>query len=608
MKKCFFFLITILAVLMLTTALADETITLSPAGSSSSDSTVTIDGQTVTITQEGTYIVTGELTDGTLVIEVGKKEDVTLVLSGVSITNSTGAALSVVQADEVTIETADGTVNTLQSGEEASAETDASDEETASGGALYSNDDLIFRGEGTLTVLGYLNNGIHCTADIEIESGAIHVTAVNHGIKGKKSVTVTGGQIDIVSGKDGITSDELDNAEKGFVSIDGGEITITSTGDGISAETALTVSGGTISIVSGGGSASVQSRTMSNGWWDFDTASDTTDDISCKGLKSAQSIAISGGVLIVDAADDAVHSDDTITISGGEMSLSSGDDGVHADKSLTISGGTITIPTSYEGLEAVEITISGGDIDITASDDGINANGGSNNLGFGGEWGGSRGGRSGEQTSEASGEEEEMPTLVITGGRLTVTADGDGLDTNGDLRVEGGEITINGPTNGGNGAIDIGTENGGTAFISGGTIIALGASDMAEGFGDTSTQCAFLVTTNTYTAGQTITIADSKGNVIYTSETTRSGSSVVFSSPDLTVGETYTITIGSMTATVSQTATVVGSGFSGGGFGNNGSFGGSGGFNDNGGFGGGGFGGNGGGQGDGGFGGNGGGW
>ncbi len=567
MKKCFISLMTIIAAMMLTTALADETITLSPAGSTSSDRTVSIDGQTVTITQEGTYIVTGELTDGTLVIEVGKKEDVTLVLSGVSITNSTGAALSVVKADEVTIETASGTVNTLQSGEETAESAETEDSEAASGGALHSKDDLIFRGEGTLNVLGYLNNGIHCTADIEIESGTIHVTAVNHGIKGKKSVTVTGGQIDIASGKDGITSDEVDQAEKGFVSIDGGEITITSDGDGISAETVLTVTGGTVNIVSGGGSASVQSRTMSNGWWDFDTASDNTDGISSKGLKAAQSIAISGGVLTIDAADDALHSGDTITISGGENTLSTGDDGIHADKSLTISGGTVTIPTSYEGLEAVEITISGGDIDITASDDGINANGGSSNFGFGGGFGGSRGGRSGEQTDESSEEEEESPILIITGGKLTVTADGDGLDTNGDLRVEGGEITVNGPTNSGNGAIDIGTENGGSAFISGGTVIALGASGMAEGFGDTSTQCAFLATMNTFTAGQTITIADSKGNVIYTGETTRSGSSVVFSSPDLTVGETYTITIGQVTATVSQTDTVVGDGFSFGGFG-----------------------------------------
>ena len=151
---------------------------------------------------------------------------------------------------------------------------------------------------------------------------------------------------------------------------------------------------------------------------------------------------------------------------------------------------------------------------------------------------------------------------------LKVTAGGDGLDSNGNLRVEGGDITINGPSNGGNGAIDIGTENGGAGFISGGTLIALGTSSMAENFGSTSTQCAFLVTMNSFGAGETITITDSQGNVLYTGVTVKSANSVVFSSPDLTVGETYTVTIGSSSATVTQSSTVVGStnGF-GGGFG-----------------------------------------
>lgn len=158
--------------------------------------------------------------------------------------------------------------------------------------------------------------------------------------------------------------------------------------------------------------------------------------------------------------------------------------------------------------------------------------------------------------------------LLITGGKITVNADGDGLDSNGNLRVEGGDITINGPSNGGNGALDIGTENGGVGFISGGTLIALGASSMAENFGSTSTQCAFLVTMNSFGAGETITITDSQGNVLYTGVTVKSANSVVFSSADLVVGETYTVTIGSTSATVTQSSTVVGNsnGF-GGGFG-----------------------------------------
>ncbi len=177
---------------------------------------------------------------------------------------------------------------------------------------------------------------------------------------------------------------------------------------------------------------------------------------------------------------------------------------------------------------------------------------------------------------QANSAEEEadatstLPLLLITGGRITVTADGDGLDTNGDLRVEGGEIIVNGPASSGNGALDIGTENGGTAFISGGTIIALGASGMAETFGDTSTQCSFLVTMKTFTGQSAITITDSQGNILYQGETCKSGNSVVFSSPALQVGETYTVTIGKQSVTVEQTETVVGSGSSfgfGGGFG-----------------------------------------
>ena len=163
---------------------------------------------------------------------------------------------------------------------------------------------------------------------------------------------------------------------------------------------------------------------------------------------------------------------------------------------------------------------------------------------------------------------DKQPVLLITGGKITVNADGDGLDSNGNLRVEGGDITINGPSNGGNGALDIGTENGGVGFISGGTLIALGTSSMTENFGSTSTQCAFLVTMNSFGAGETITITDSQGTVLYTGVTVKSANSVVFSSPDLTVGETYTVTIGSTSATVTQSSTVVGNsnGF-GGGFG-----------------------------------------
>ena len=623
MKKWLISIMVVATLLLAGSALADGSITLSPDGSTSTDASVLIDGQTVTITQEGTYQIVGTLDDGALIVESGENAKITLVLGGVSIKNATGAAIQIGTADDVTIELTEGTTNVLQSGEEVDIAT-ATESEEASGGALQSKADLKIKGKGSLTVLGYLNNGIHCTKDLKIKNGNISVTALGHGIKGKKSVTVSGGTVTVTSGKDGITSDETENEEKGFVTIEGGEIIITSAGDGVSAETTLTVTDGVISIISGGGSANAQQKTDNmRGWWDFDNSAGDDDNASCKGLKAGKALVISGGSITIDAQDDALHTDGDMTISGGECILSTGDDGAHAELSLTVLDGKITVLTSYEGLEANQITLAGGDLDITATDDGINANGGSNGFsgGFGGGFGGGRGGMGGSfggrrnDTNNQSGDmtppdnnnmtppdnsnmqnppdgnapsgnpptmpgqdaadstttddtSDKQPVLLITGGKITVNADGDGLDSNGDLRVEGGDITINGPSNGGNGAIDIGTENGGAGFISGGTLIALGTSSMAENFGSTSTQCAFLVTMNSFGAGETISITDSQGNVLYTGVTVKSANSVVFSSADLTVGETYTVTIGSSSATVTQSSTVVGStnGF-GGGFG-----------------------------------------
>lgn len=607
MKKWLMTAMLAATLLLAGTALADGDITLSPEGSTSTDATVLIDGQTVTITQEGTYQIAGTLEDGAVIVESDENAKITIVLGGVSIKNSTGAAIQVNTADDVTIELAEGTTNILQSGEEVDITT-ATESEDASGGALQSKADLKIKGKGSLTVLGYLNNGIHCTKDLKIKNGTISVTALGHGIKGKNSVTVSGGTLTIASGKDGITSDETEKAEKGFVTIEGGEIVITSAGDGVSAETTLTVTDGVISIISGGGSALAQANTSRNGWWDFDNSADDENSVSCKGLKAGNALVVSGGTITIDAQDDAMHTNGDMTIFGGTCILSTGDDGAHADVSLTVLDGKITVLTSYEGLEANQITLAGGDIDVTSSDDGINASGGSDGVGnfgnfggFGGGHGGSNGGRGGKDGSfggrrnDANGQsgdmptppdgsapsgnppempaqgamaadttdstettEEKLPLLLITGGKITVNAEGDGLDSNGDLRVEGGGIIINGPSSSGNGALDIGTENGGVGFISGGTVIALGASGMAENFGSTSTQCAFLTTLSSFGAGETITITDSQGNVLYTGETVKSGSSVVFSSPELVAGETYTVTIGSNSTTVTQSSTVVG--------------------------------------------------
>lgn len=537
-------------------------ITLSQSGSTVTGAGASVSGDRVTISQAGEYLITGSF-QGQLYVEAGKEDTVVLRLAGAEIANDTDAAIHVEKAGTTYLWLEEGTENLLQSGTApADGVLSASADEDASGGAVYARDDLTLAGDGTLRVLGYLNNGVQTSNNLVISGGSIAVEAVNNGVKGKDSVTVTGGVLDIQAGGDGVKSDDTTGEGYGTIAISGGEFTIRATGDGIQAETTLDITGGTFDIVTGGGSGSVTSsnndRDVFFGWFNMD-ANDTWDmedagQTSAKGLKSGVATTISGGTFTADCLDDAVHSNGDITISGGVFSLASGDDGVHADVSLTIQDGKLTITKSYEGLEANLITIAGGEIDVTARDDGINAYGGQNRMGGGrGGWG-----QSGKTT-------DTMPELTITGGTITVNADGDGLDSNGNLTVQGGITIINGPTNSGNGALDVGSENSGKAIVTGGTVLALGASGMDETFDSSSTQCSFRYRPgSTFSAGDEIVILDSDGKELIRYTAVKSGSSVVFTAPELAQGSVYTVKVGSQTAEITLDSVSTSSGTGGG--------------------------------------------
>lgn len=214
--------------------------------------------------------------------------------------------------------------------------------------------------------------------------------------------------------------------------------------------------------------------------------------------------------------------------------MASGDDGMHANGNLTISDGTVDITKSYEGIEGSIVTIDGGTISVVASDDGINCAGGSDT--------GSTDRMGADQFSSQDGVE-----LNINGGTITIDAEGDGLDSNGNFTMAGGTVYVCGPTNGGNGALDY----NGTATITGGTLIACGAVGMEEGFGDNSTQYSVLHDLgSTVSANKKLTITDSDGKEILSFTPTKTWQSVVFTSADLKNGETYTITAGSQSETV----------------------------------------------------------
>lgn len=251
---------------------------------------------------------------------------------------------------------------------------------------------------------------------------------------------------------------------------------------------------------------------------------------------------IADGTITIEADSDGIDAEETLQIDGGSMTIAAGDDGVHSDRDLIITDGTIDVTKSYEGLEGMTVTIEDGDISVVSSDDGLNAAGdpADGNMPSGGPQDGGFGG--------GMDEAHDYNFIVINGGTINVNADGDGIDSNGDLIVTGGTIYVSGPTNGGNGALDY----AGNATISGGTIVAVGASGMAQNFSSDSTQGCMLVTVAESTLTGDLTLTDSDGNVIVSYSPEKAYNSVVISSPDIKKGATYTLATGDTTNTVTM--------------------------------------------------------
>ncbi len=551
---------------------------------------------TLNITEKGTYILSGEF-DGNICVETDDKK-VQLVLNGVTVNSKDYSAVHVKNSDKVTLTLEKGTTNTFTDTENYTTE-DNND------ACIFSKADLIINGEGNLIVNGNYKHGIVSKDDVIITSGNVEVKSVSGGIYGKDSVKIGGGTVNVTAGTNGIKATNEENALKGYVSIIDGNIKINAQNDAIEAENQINISGGDIDIVSGGG---YTNGTAKNDWgnpwggsWGNTTTTTTTDETSTKGIKSTNLLSISGGNITINSADDCIHSNSDIKISGGKITASSGDDGVHADNILDISGGEISIENSYEGLEGTHVYIRDGEISVVASDDGINAAGGSD-QGFGGMPGMQRPGMNNDNSMpippdfsgsmptppdfsgtdsiptppDFSGTDSTAdninntstavtnPLIEISGGYIVVNADGDGLDSNGNLVVSGGEIYVYGPTNSGNGALD----SDGSITITGGIIAAFGATGMDETFGSASTQCNVrYVGGSTVAGGTKFEVKDSSGNVIISCTPEKNYQSVVFSSPLLKQGETYTITEDSTDTQITISSICTSNGSTGGGMG-----------------------------------------
>lgn len=378
--------------------------------------------ESIKITTPGIYTLSGEIADGS--IEINTSGIVKLILNGVKISNSSGPAILVSEAKTVIIETAEESNNYLED----SSVYSTSDEDICA--TVFSKDDLVLQGSGTLEVVGNYEDGIVSKDDLKISSGLYKINSKDEGIRGRDSVYIKGGTFSIVSGGDGVKSNNSDEVAKGYILID-----------------------------------------------------------------------------------------------GGVFEISANDDGIHAESSLEINAGTIKITKSYEGLEGSKITINGGDINIVSSDDGLNAAGGNDS--------------SSPNVARYQASSSNY-SINLNGGKLHVDSAGDGIDSNGALYINGGEIIVDGPSNSANGALDA----EGEVVYSGGSIIAVGASGMAVAPSQSSSKnsiSAFF--SQTYSSKTKIAVIDSAGATLLEHTSSKPFNHIVLSSESFEQGKTYTVLI-----------------------------------------------------------------
>lgn len=525
-------------------------VTLSGDGIIGETDGVAINGQTVTITAEGTYIFSGTLSEGQIVVDADNAK-VQIVFDNVDITCASSAAVYVKSAEKVFVTLAEGAQNTLRNTDEYVAIDDNNID-----AVIFAKSDLTLNGTGSLTIVSAEGHGIVSKDDLKITGGTYDIIVAGHALSGKDSVCIADGTFILTAEKDGIHAENADDEEKGYIYIADGDFAITSDGDGMDASNIVQIEDGTFDITAGGGAANslkTHESDMPGGGMsqnierpdgesmpqmgekpDEESMSqmgekpdgenmpqDTTTDesgTSTKGIKAGGGMYLNGGTYQIDSVDDSIHSNANITIADGTYTLATGDDGVHADDALTVNGGTITVTESYEGLEGLTVTINDGTIDITARDDGINT----------------------------AGEKMEL-----NGGYIHILAGGDGVDSNGDLTINGGEIYIDGPSDNGNSAIDYGDRS--SAYVNGGMLVAIGSSGMAEGMSDSSKQEVLMVKLGEQMEAGDVVLTDSEGNVIVSYTALKSYDCVIISTAEVESGATYTlITSGTTTEVTAE--------------------------------------------------------
>lgn len=461
------------------------------------------DERTITITQAGTYVINGSLSDGQIRVDV-VRGDVHLVLDGMSLSCSWSSPIYVLQAGDVRISAQEGTENFLSDTANYIFEDPINEEPCAT---VFSNADLSFCGTGSLEINGNFRRAVHTKDRLIVADLSMTVKAAEDGLVGHDALLLKDATIVADCGLDCLKSNNYELENLGYVYITGGDYRLTAGNDAVQAEQRMLITGGEFRIFTGDGH------------------SVPTTLISCKGVKAGRELVITGGAFSVDASDDAIHTDGRLAVTGGEFDLYTGDDAL-AGKQILVGGGRVRAITCLQGLVGEIVEVAGGAVSVTALDDGVLARPAP------------LGDEGGFTLYPGLTDVNVTVELIISGGLLVVESEGDSLDVRGAFRMSGGFALVSGPSISGGDPLDYDA-----AFtMTGGTLVSTGRSTFIPMLPAGDSSCIISASfSNVRPAGEYVTLRGNGGELLFSVCPAQEYYSLTVYSCDVKVGSVYAL-------------------------------------------------------------------
>lgn len=293
-------------------------------------------GEDITITAAGVYVISGSAKESTIIVEAGDEDKVQLVLDGVTITNTSTPCIYVKNADKVFVTTTDSTNRLTVSG------TFTADGDTNTDAVIFSKDDLVLNGVGTLTISS-TDNGITSKDDLKITGGTISISCTSDAIEANDSIRIAGGDITIKSKKDGLHAEYDEDTSVGYIYNCGGTLNITASDDAIHATTIVQIDDGTLNLSAREGIEGTYVQI--NGGTITISASDDGINAASKSTKYTVAIEINGGTITIKKASgdtDAIDSNGNLYVNGGTLNITA-NSAFDYDGTAKYTGGTIIV-------------------------------------------------------------------------------------------------------------------------------------------------------------------------------------------------------------------------------------------------------------------------